>query len=306
MPVSVLNFYRFTPLNPAGQRCRELLNLCLQQQIKGTVLLSTEGINGSLAGNAEDLRALLTFLHTQWKITGLEYKWSECETMPFLRMKVKYRRELVSLGESVLPWENTGKYVAASQWDALLADTETQVIDVRNTYETRIGSFCNSIIPPITNFREFPSYVKHHLQPHRYPRLAMFCTGGIRCEKASSWMLQQGFAEVLQLRGGILRYLQETGNTGGCWQGKCFVFDQRVAVDEKLQEAEYVQCHACRHPLGVTEQQSPQYQQGVSCPYCYATLTPEKTRPLSGTQSPNGTGKNGAATTILVSPLLVR
>jgi UPF0176 protein len=197
--------------------------------------------------------------------------------MPFYRMKVRLKKEIVTLGvPGISPSKKVGRYVAPEDWNALIADPDVLLIDTRNTYEYDIGSFKGAVDPHTTTFREFPEYVKNNLDPAKHKKVAMFCTGGIRCEKASAFMLEQGFEDVYHLQGGILKYLEKVPASESLWQGECFVFDQRVAVGHGLALGEYDQCHACRHPVSPEEKARDQYMEGISCPYCYDKLSEEK------------------------------
>jgi UPF0176 protein len=211
------------------------------------------------------------------EITGLpaiEHKTSHADDMPFLRMKVRLKEEIVTIGDkSVDPLEQVGTYVEPKDWNALISDPEVLVIDTRNDFEVRIGSFKGAVDPQTKSFGDFPSYVRDNLDPARHRKVAMFCTGGIRCEKATSLMLREGFEEVYHLKGGVLRYLEEIPPAQSLWEGACFVFDKRVAVGHGLSVEDYQLCHGCLSPLSVSDRQSPDYEEGVSCPYCASTLT---------------------------------
>jgi len=261
---------------------------CEAYHIKGTILLATEGINGTIAGLPENMHKVLHFLRTDTIFTGafadLEHKESFANEHPFYRMKVRLKKEIVTLGVSgVSPTKQVGTYVKPENWNALISDPDVILIDTRNDYEVDIGTFKGAIDPKTTTFREFPSFVKK-LDPAKNKKIAMFCTGGIRCEKASSYMLSQGFDEVYHLQGGILKYLENIPEAESLWQGECFVFDQRVAVKHGLDVGEFDQCYACRHPLSPAELKSPQYTPGISCPYCYSSLSEQKKRSLTERQ----------------------
>lgn len=276
-PLRVLTFYRFTPLTDGCALRRRLLALCRGQGLCGTILLSGEGINGTVAGCASGISVLQDWFAADTRFADMPCRPSTCREPPFRRMHVKWQRELVSLGVPGLdPARRAGTRCRPHEWPELLRDPRLLLLDVRNRYEVAIGSFRNALAASISRFREFPAYVRTHLSPRRQPRVAMFCTGGIRCEKASAFLLEQGFREVFQLDGGILAYLAETGNQGGHWQGECFVFDARVALDEQLEPGRYTQCFACRHPLGAEHRRAPEYQPGLHCPFCIGTASPEK------------------------------
>jgi UPF0176 protein len=211
------------------------------------------------------------------KFKDLQHKESWAVKNPFYRMKVRLKKEIVALGvQGISPTKNVGQYVRPKDWNQLISDPDTIVIDTRNGYEVDIGTFKNAVNPRTKTFREFPQYVEEELQDKKNKKIAMFCTGGIRCEKATSLMLEKGFEEVYHLQGGILKYLEDIPEKESLWEGECFVFDQRVAVTHNLEEGLYDQCFACRHPLSPDEIESKQYNPGISCPYCYNKLSPQK------------------------------
>lgn len=269
MPYIVAAMYKFVSL-PDYEALREpLLDVCRDAGIKGTLLLAQEGINGTVSGTREGLDTLLAYLRGDERLVDIEHKESVHDSQPFLRMKVKLKREIVTMGvPSVDPNRVVGTYVAPGDWNALLDDPEVVLVDTRNDYEYAIGSFDGAIDPDIETFREFPAWVAENLDPARNKKVAMFCTGGIRCEKASSYLLEQGFDAVYHLRGGILKYLEEVPEEDTRWHGECFVFDERVAVDHQLQKGRYEQCFACRHPVSAEDMASPDYRKGISCPHC--------------------------------------
>jgi UPF0176 protein len=220
---------------------------------------------------------VLAYLRANPRLSDLEHKESVDDHMPFYRMKVKLKKEIVTMGISGIdPNRAVGTYVKPSDWNALLSDPEVLLIDTRNDYEYAIGTFRGAIDPHTTTFREFPAFVRGQLDPRRHKKVAMFCTGGIRCEKASAFMLQEGFEEVYHLQGGILKYLEEVAEEESLWQGECFVFDNRVAVNHHLEKGHYDQCYGCRHPITEEDKLSPKYQKGVCCPRCYDSLSPEQ------------------------------
>ncbi|QEL10176.1 rhodanese-related sulfurtransferase [Kushneria phosphatilytica] len=277
-PIVVAALYKFVSL-PDYQALREpLLEVMRAHAVKGTLLLAEEGINGTVAATRENIDALLAWLKADPRLQDIDHKESYTSEHPFHRTKVKLKREIVTMGvEGVDPNRQVGTYVEPQAWNALIEDPEVLVLDTRNEYEVEIGSFEGAVDPRTQSFREFPEYVKQHYDPAQHRRVAMFCTGGIRCEKASSWMLEQGFEEVYHLKGGILKYLEEVPEAQSKWQGDCFVFDDRVTVRHDLSEGDFDQCHACRRPISVEDRQSPFYEPGVSCPHCHDSL-PEKTR----------------------------
>jgi UPF0176 protein len=281
--------YHFVSL-PHFKDLREpLLNFCVSQNIKGTLLLADEGINGTVAGSEKSILELLHYLKHDAIFKGnfknLSHKESWSDKHPFYRMKVKLKKEIVTLGvPGVSPTKIVGQYVKPQDWNAIITDPEVVLIDTRNDYEYAIGSFKNAINPKTNTFREFPEYIKTHFDPKKHKKVAMFCTGGIRCEKASSYMMSEGFDEVYHLEGGILKYLEEVNPEESLWQGECFVFDQRVAIKHGLEVGDYDQCYACRYPLSQDDMKSEQYTPGISCPHCYNAHTPEKLASLTERQ----------------------
>lgn len=276
--IVVVALYKFVTLEDYPALRQPLLDTLLANGVKGTLLLAREGINGTIAGPREGMDAVLAWLRSDARLRDLDHKESLCAEMPFYRTKVKLKKEIVTIGvDGVSPNETVGTYVEPADWNALISDPEVLLIDTRNDYEVSIGTFEGAIDPQTKSFREFPEYVKAHYDPARHKKVAMFCTGGIRCEKASSYMLQQGFDEVFHLKGGILKYFEEVPAEQSQWNGECFVFDNRVTVRHDLAPGSFDQCHACRHPISAEEQASPHYEEGVSCPRCYDSL-PEKTR----------------------------
>ena len=276
--VVVVALYKFVTLENYQDLRQPLHETLTHHGVKGTLLLAREGINGTIAGSRQGMDAVLDWLRSDPRLSDLDYKESVCDEMPFYRTKVKLKKEIVTLGiDGVSPNEKVGTYVEPQDWNALISDPEVLLVDTRNDYEVSIGTFEGAIDPETKTFREFPEFVKTNFDPTRHKKVAMFCTGGIRCEKASSYMLQQGFDEVFHLKGGILKYFEEVPAEQSKWNGECFVFDNRVTVRHDLAPGSYDQCHACRHPISAEEKASPQYEEGVSCPRCYDSL-PEKTR----------------------------
>ncbi len=291
MPLTFLTtaMYHFVSL-PHFKTLREpLLQFCLSRDIKGTLLLADEGINGTLAGHEKPILELLEYLKNdpifEGNFKGLGHKESWSDKHPFYRMKVKLKKEIVTLGvPGVSPTKIVGTYVKPEDWNSIISDPEVILIDTRNHYEYTIGTFKNAVNPKTNTFREFPQYVKTHFDPKKHKKVAMFCTGGIRCEKASSYMMSEGFDEVYHLEGGILKYLEEIKPEESLWHGECFVFDQRVAIKHGLEVGDYDQCYACRYPLSAEDMKSNQYTPGISCPHCFKTHTPEKLKSLTERQ----------------------
>lgn len=273
----VATFYKFVKLPDCAEKQSSLLDYCAAQGIKGTILLSQEGMNGTIAGSRQSIDAVLAFLRSDPRFADLQPKESWAETPPFDRLKVKLKREIVTMGRpDVDPTEQVGTYVTPHDWNALIADPDVVVIDTRNDYEVTIGSFQRAQNPQTDSFREFPEYVRTHLDPAKHQKVALFCTGGIRCEKATALMLAEGFQEVYHLQGGILKYLEEIPAEESLWQGECFVFDQRVAVKHGLELGSYDMCLSCGHPISEQDKASLHYQEGIACPYCFSELTDEK------------------------------
>jgi UPF0176 protein len=253
MSLVVVTFYKFVNLPDFAEMRSPLHALCETLEIRGTILLAAEGINGTMAGTEEAIAQLLSYLRTEARLADLEHKQSTAESQPFDRLKIKLKKEIVTLGLTVDPNERVGTYVRPQDWNALIADPDVVVIDTRNDYEVGIGTFERAQNPETRSFRQFPEYVQNHLDPAQHPKVALFCTGGIRCEKASSFMLAQGFREVYHLQGGILKYLEEVPEDESLWRGECFVFDQRVAVQQGLEPGSYRMCQACGRPVPIEE-----------------------------------------------------
>lgn len=277
MTLIIATFYKFVSLPDYQDKQIEILAFCQQQRIKGTILLATEGINGTIAGSREAIDGILAFLQSDRRFENLEYKESQTETPPFERLKVRLKSEIVTFGvPDIDKGDRIGTYIPPRQWNALIDDPEVTVVDTRNDYEVEIGTFKGAENPQTGSFREFPDYVRTHLDPEKHKKVAMFCTGGIRCEKATAYLLQQGFSEVYHLKGGILKYLEEIPAEESLWKGECFVFDDRVAVQHGLEEGQYELCRSCGHPISQEDKASSSYQEGISCPYCFQNLTEEK------------------------------
>ncbi len=270
----VAAFYRFVGLGDCSALRGEVLARAQGLGICGTILLATEGINGTIAGSAEAIEGLFEFLRLIPGLAGLSYRASAATQQPFSRMKVKVKREIVTLGQPQAdPAKQVGTYVKPGDWNRLVDDPEVLVIDTRNGFEVSVGSFEGAVNPGTLSFSEFPTYVAENLDPQRHQRIAMFCTGGIRCEKASSYLLSQGFDQVYHLEGGILSYLEQVPEAESRWAGECYVFDERVAVGHGLVEGSYSACTSCGHPLSEGDRQSPAYEVNFTCPYCVDKLT---------------------------------
>lgn len=275
--IVVAALYKFIRFDDFKHYREPILNKMLENNVKGTLLLASEGINGTIAGSREGIDAVLTFLRTLPAIGEFEVKESYTDVPPFYRTKVKLKKEIVTMGvEGIDPLESVGRYVKPSEWNDLISDPDVLLIDTRNDYEVQIGTFKNAVNPKTTTFREFPEYVKNELDPSQHKKVAMFCTGGIRCEKSTAYLREQGFDEVYHLEGGILKYLEEVPAEESLWQGDCFVFDNRVAVNHNLEKGEYDQCYACRMPITDEDKQSAAYIKGESCPHCIDKATEEQ------------------------------
>ncbi|MBR9756067.1 MAG: rhodanese-related sulfurtransferase [Gammaproteobacteria bacterium] len=270
----VCALYKFVTLEDFEALRDPLLAVMNEHAIRGTLLLAREGINGTVSGSRAGIDALLAWLTSDPRLAELDTKQSLAEQAPFLRAKVKLKREIVTMGvEGIDPRHTVGTYVEPKDWNALISDPEVLLIDTRNDYEVEVGTFAGAVNPNTTAFRDFPDYVSRELDPQQHRKVAMFCTGGIRCEKSTAYLKEQGFDEVYHLKGGILKYLEEVPEEETLWQGECFVFDERVTVDHQLRPGQYDQCHACRLPITEEDKQSERYQKGVSCPRCYDKLS---------------------------------
>ncbi|TIS91893.1 MAG: rhodanese-related sulfurtransferase [Mesorhizobium sp.] len=275
-PFRVAALYRFARLEAFDSLRVPLAAFCCERGIRGTLLLAHEGINGTVAGSEAAIAALIDHLESIEGLAGLEVKYSSAAEMPFYRMKVRLKREIVTMGvENIDPAASAGTYVAPADWNALISDANTIVIDTRNAYEVSIGTFKGAVDPATTSFREFPAWVEQHRDELDDRKIAMFCTGGIRCEKATAYVKSLGFEDVFHLKGGILKYLEEVPAEESLWQGECFVFDERVSVSHGLVEGEAELCRACRHPLTGEDRLSPKYAVGVSCPHCFDARSDE-------------------------------
>ncbi|WP_252176949.1 rhodanese-related sulfurtransferase [Endozoicomonas sp. 4G] len=277
MSIVVCALYKFVTLDNFEAIKPRLLKVMEDNQVHGTLLLAREGINGTVAGTREAIDQLLAWLKSDPRLAELEYKTSHTEAMPFKRTKVKLKKEIVTMGvEGIDPNHVVGTYVDARSWNDLIKDPDVLVVDTRNDYEVQVGSFKNAVNPNTKTFREFPQYVKDHLNPQQHKKVAMFCTGGIRCEKSTAYLKEQGFEEVFHLKGGILKYLEEVPQEESTWEGECFVFDDRVTVNHQLEKGQYDQCNACRLPITEQDRLSEHFEQGVSCPHCYDSHTPDQ------------------------------
>jgi UPF0176 protein len=270
----VCALYRFVALENYQQIQQPLLDIMNKNDVKGTILLASEGINGTVAGSRESIDSVISWLKSDSRLDNLTTKESYDVENPFYRTKVKLKKEIVTMGVvGIDPNRTVGSYVKPKDWNALISDPEVLLVDTRNDYEISIGTFKNAVDPKTTNFREFPAYVKENLDPAKHKKVAMFCTGGIRCEKSTAYLKEQGFDEVYHLEGGVLKYLEEVPEEETMWKGECFVFDNRVSVNHQLEKGQYDQCHGCRLPITEEDKQSEKYMEGVSCHQCFDAIT---------------------------------
>ncbi len=274
MPVHVVSFYRFTDIETPASVQAGLEELCAAEDLLGTILVAGEGINGTLAGSKPAIESVFAWIGRALNLSSpVEARWTQAESPPFKRMKVRVKHEIVTLGRpDIRPQDRTGRHVPPAAWNALIDDPETLLIDTRNHYEIDVGTFPAALDPGTDSFRQFPAFAEELADVDRDRPIAMYCTGGIRCEKASALLQEMGFSNVNQLEGGILNYLEQVRGADNRWRGECFVFDTRVAVDRDLAEGGYDQCHACRHPLSSEDLASDAYSEGVSCPHCINAL----------------------------------
>ena len=271
----VITFYSIEQIENNKKLGRVIERFCIKNKIVGTFFSTPQGVNTTLSGTKNSLEELIKLLEKKFKLTLKDQTWSLSASVPFKRLKIKCRENLLPLDGDFDPVESRGRHLNATEWNDLVLDPDTLVIDVRNDYETKIGTFQESTIPNMKNFTEFPSFVQNNLSDKKDKKIAMFCTGGIRCEIASSFMINEGFDEVYQLDGGVLKYLKEVEEDKNLWEGECFVFDERVTVNKKLERGDYYQCFGCRRPLSKIDLQSDHYVKGVSCHMCYQSSSEE-------------------------------
>lgn len=281
LPICVAALYRFTPFADHAALQAPLLAACRAQGVKGTLLLAHEGINGTIAGSDAGIAAVLDHIRGLPGCADLDVKFSRAPAMPFHRMKVRLKAEIVTMGVAEIdPLASVGTYIAPADWNALIADPSTIVIDTRNDYEVAIGTFRRAIDPQTASFRDFPAWFRAQrdklLGQGQAPKVAMFCTGGIRCEKSTAFLKAEGVEQVYHLKGGILKYLEDVPAEDSLWQGECFVFDQRVSVGHGLVPGSHALCHACRRPVSPEQQAMPEFEEGISCPACFAERTDEQ------------------------------
>ncbi len=273
-PITVSAFYKFVAVDDCGQLRTELRDLLKANAIMGTVLVAREGINATISGEATSIARVLAHLRSGPRFHDLVSKESCTDAHPFQRLKVKIKREIITLGHSEAdPTKQLGTYVAPQDWNALIQDPDVIVIDTRNIYEVKTGTFEGAIDPGTQSFRQFPVFVAANLDPKKHRKVAMFCTGGIRCEKASSYLLAHGFPEVYHLEGGILKYLETVPPEMSLWRGECFVFDERVALEHGVTPGSFEMCKNCGHPVSEADRLSPAFITGACCPHCQGVKT---------------------------------
>ena len=277
---TIITFYQFKKIDDIINIKNELVHSCKFNKIKGTIILAEEGINGTIAGLFENIKKFESHL-LSLGFANYNPKYSYSKFMPFFRLKIRNKKEIVTLRSKDVDPENiTGKKIKPQDWNNFISDKETILIDVRNNFEVEMGTFKNSINPNTKSFTEFKSYLKNNLNKAKEKKIAMFCTGGIRCEKISSYMIKKGFKDVNQLHGGILNYLEKTSHENSLWNGECFVFDNRVSVKNELKDGTYELCHACRYPLPPDSLKSEKYKKGISCPNCFGKISDSKKQSL--------------------------
>jgi UPF0176 protein len=273
-PIVVCALYKFVTLDNYQSLRQPLHDVMDANEVRGTLLLANEGINGTIAGSRIAINNVLTWLRNDPRLSDIDVKESFTDTLPFNRAKVKLKKEIVTMGvEGIDPKGAVGTYVNPKDWNSLISDPDVILVDTRNDYEFKVGTFRNAVNPNTESFREFPNYVRENLDPIKHKKVAMFCTGGIRCEKSTAFLKEQGFDEVYHLKGGILKYLEEVPPEETLWEGECFVFDERVTVNLQLEKGNYDQCNACRLPITQEDKISKKYEQGVSCPNCFDKVT---------------------------------
>ena len=279
MPVQYVTcaMYKFVAL-PNFESLRDpLLQEMTKNNVFGTLLLAAEGINGTVSSTRKGIDNLLAWVNQQPGLENIDSKESYDDKIPFYRTKVKLKKEIVTMGvEGINPNKTAGTYVKPEDWNALISDPEVVLVDTRNNYEVQIGTFQNAVDPQTTTFREFPEWSAQNLDPNKNKKVAMFCTGGIRCEKSTAFLKEQGFDEVYHLQGGILKYLEKVPERDSLWQGECFVFDNRVTVDHNLKAGSFDQCHACRMPITQQEKSLETYSEGISCLHCHNSVTEQQ------------------------------
>ena len=273
----VASFYRFTTLEDLAKMQESIKTRCRENDVRGIVLLANEGINATIAGTREGVLDVLRYLRKDPRLADLTWKESSTKKQPFRKLRVRLKKEIVTMGVPMIdPQQLTGTYVKPEDWNDLISDPNVLVVDTRNDYEVEIGSFKDAINPNITSFGELPQWIEENIDIDAQPRIAMFCTGGIRCEKSTALLKEAGFSDVYHLEGGILKYLEQIPEDRSLWDGECFVFDERVSVGHGLKVGEYELCRACRNPIRDAEKSSIHFREGVSCPRCYERTTDQQ------------------------------
>ena len=281
----VAALYKFVALSDCQNLRDAIYSKCQSFDIKGTLLLAAEGINGTVAGTRTNIDRLLSYLRSYSFFRDLEHKESYADFTPFHRMKVRIKKEIVTLGlPEVDPTCAVGEYVEAGNWNALISDPDVTVIDTRNDYEIAMGKFKGAINPKTADFRHFPEFVDKVLRAKKGQKIAMYCTGGIRCEKSTAYLIQEGFQQVYHLKGGILKYLETIPEEASLWEGECFVFDDRVSVNHALEKGDWELCYGCQTPINRQDRDSPHFQPGIQCPHCFEHLSDERRRALEQRQ----------------------
>jgi UPF0176 protein len=270
------SFYKFIEINNPENFIKPLHDYCVSLQLKGLIIIANEGVNGTISGSEDSVNALFNYFKNNVIHIQLDYKKSWSETSPFLRMKVRLKKEIVTMGiPSINPNEIVGEYVSPIQWNKLISDPYVVLIDTRNDYEVELGTFKGAINPNLKKFSSFPDWLNTNseilLKEQKNTKIAMFCTGGIRCEKSTAFLKSKGFENVYHLDGGILKYLENVDSVDSLWQGECFVFDERVTVRHGLVPGDYELCRCCREPLSRDDKKTPEFETGVSCPRCFST-----------------------------------
>ena len=274
--ITVCALYKFVEIKNLKELKNKILAFLKENNIYGTILIANEGINGTISGDNPKIINLINFLKSDVRFSNIEYKLSFTNNSPFYRTKVKIKKEIVTLGVKIKKTHYNATYINPEEWNEFIKKDDVILIDTRNKYETSIGSFINSVDPKTDSFRDFPNFVKNNSDLPKNKKIAMFCTGGIRCEKSTAYLKSKGFKYVYHLKGGILNYLKKIDKKDSLWKGDCFVFDNRVSVDHNLKKGNYDQCHACRIPITENDKKHIHYVEGVSCGNCYNKTTPEK------------------------------
>ncbi len=275
--ILVVTFYFFALLEDYEAMQKPIELYCNERGVRGIILLAREGINSTIAGSREGVLEVLEYLKSDERLAKLTWKESHAVEQPFRKLRVRLKQEIVKMGvDGIDPNKIVGTYIKPKDWNALISDPDVIVIDTRNDYEVKIGTFKNAIDPDIASFGELPQWVEDNIDKEQKPKVAMFCTGGIRCEKSTAYLKEQGFNDVFHLEGGILKYLEEVPEEESMWDGQCFVFDERVSVGHGLEIGEYELCRACRIPICDEDKASEHFQEGVSCPHCHDVTTPEQ------------------------------